>query len=170
MDWSKREYDPDDFNDADPINRALSAAHTCLYGLAHAVITSLGCSPGLGFVHTGHDRSFVYDIADLYKATCTIPVAFQVVSELQEQGIAEMADIGSITRRAVRDRFKEERLAEKIADDLKTLIAGDQAEDADLWADIIELWGDRGQKVAGGKNYSEDNSLIDAPETPEELE
>ena len=49
VDWSKREYDPDDFNDADPINRALSAAHTCLYGLAHAVITSLGCSPGLGF-------------------------------------------------------------------------------------------------------------------------
>ena len=170
VDWSKREYDPDDFNDADPINRALSAAHTCLYGLAHAVITSLGCSPGLGFVHTGHDRSFVYDIADLYKATCTIPVAFQVVSELQEQGIAEMADIGSITRRAVRDRFKEERLAEKIADDLKTLIAGDQAEDTNLWADIIELWGDRGQKVAGGKNYSEDNSLIDAAETPEELE
>ena len=38
---------------------------------------------------------------------------FQVVSELQEQGIADMADIGSITRRAVRDRFKEERLAEK---------------------------------------------------------
>ena len=26
-----------------------------------------GCSPALGFVHTGHDRSFVYDVADLYK-------------------------------------------------------------------------------------------------------
>ena len=52
----------------------------------------------------------------------------------------------------------------------ETLIVGDQVEDTDLWADIIELWGDRGQKVAGGKNYSEDNSLIDAPETPEELE
>ena len=23
---------------------------------------------GLGFIHTGHDLSFIYDIADLYKA------------------------------------------------------------------------------------------------------
>ena len=32
------------------------------------------------FVHTGHDRSFVYDIADLYKAKITIPIAFEVTA------------------------------------------------------------------------------------------
>ena len=154
VEWSKREYDPDNYTNADPINQALSAAHTCLYGLTHAVITALGCSPGLGFVHTGHDRSFVYDIADLYKAEISIPVAFEVVSDLEKDGIAEISDIGSITRRAVRDQFKKQRLGERIAEDLKTLIAGESAEDGDLWADIIQLWGDRGQKVSGGRNYS----------------
>jgi len=69
VEWSRREYRPDDFSDGTPISQALSAAHSCLYGVVHAVIVSLGMSPGLGFVHTGHDRAFVYDIADLIRQT-----------------------------------------------------------------------------------------------------
>lgn len=49
--WNGREYNPDDFGSSDKVNQALSAGHACLYGLAHAVICSLGCSPALGFVH-----------------------------------------------------------------------------------------------------------------------
>ena len=49
--WNGREYRPEDFASGDSINQALSAGHACLYGLAHAVIAALGCSPGLGFVH-----------------------------------------------------------------------------------------------------------------------
>jgi CRISPR-associated protein Cas1 len=79
------------------VNQALSAAHSCLYGIVHAVIVAIGASPGLGFVHTGHDRSFVYDIADLYKAELTIPVAFDIAA-------SNSIDIGSDTCRAVRDR------------------------------------------------------------------
>lgn len=78
--WQKRDYDVEDFEAGDTINMALSAAHTCLYGMVHAVIVALGCSPALGFVHTGHVRSFVYDVADLYKAEITIPIAFDVAA------------------------------------------------------------------------------------------
>lgn len=76
VEWKRREFDPEDYDAGSEINKALSAAHFCLYGVAHAVIVALGCSPGLGFVHTGHERSFVYDVADLYKAELSIPVAF----------------------------------------------------------------------------------------------
>ena len=69
--WSGRLYRPEDFASGDAVNQALSAGHACLYGLAHAVIVALGCAPGLGFVHVGHECSFVYDIADLYKAEVT---------------------------------------------------------------------------------------------------
>lgn len=48
--WHGRDYDPEDFSSGDPVNQALSAGNACLYGLAHAVICALGCSPGLGFV------------------------------------------------------------------------------------------------------------------------
>ncbi|MGN1084123.1 MAG: type I-E CRISPR-associated endonuclease Cas1e, partial [Lachnospiraceae bacterium] len=60
--WNGRQYDPEDFSSGDTVNQALSAGHACLYALAHAVIAALGCSPGLGFVHVGHECSFVYDI------------------------------------------------------------------------------------------------------------
>lgn len=79
--WSGRVYNPDDFSSGDAVNQALSAGHACLYGLAHAVIVALGCAPGLGFIHVGHERSFVYDIADLYKSEITIPIAFQTAAE-----------------------------------------------------------------------------------------
>ena len=64
----------------------------CLYGLAHAVIVALGCAPGLGFVHVGHECSFVYDIADLYKAEVTIPIAFEVAVQVPE-------DLPAVVRR-----------------------------------------------------------------------
>ncbi|CAB0867340.1 type I-E CRISPR-associated endonuclease Cas1 [Corynebacterium diphtheriae] len=65
--WTRRNYDPQDFESGDPINRALTEGSAALYGIAHAVIVGLGFIPSLGIVHTGTDRAFVYDIADLYK-------------------------------------------------------------------------------------------------------
>lgn len=155
VEWTRRTYDPNDFSAGDPINQALSAAHSALYGLSHAVITALGCSPGLGFVHTGHDRSFIYDIADLYKAECTIPVAFSVVKKLQDDGKEAVADIAGITRRAVRDKIREMRLSERIAHDIAVLLVDAEVEGAEesLWADVVNLWDDRKQSVVGGKNY-----------------
>ncbi len=64
----RRAYDPASWDSQDPVNLALSSANTCLYGIVHAAITALGCSPALGFVHSGNQQAFVYDIADLYKA------------------------------------------------------------------------------------------------------
>ena len=81
VEWKGRNYDQNNWNNGDPINRALSAANACLYGVCHAGIVSAGYSAGLGFVHTGKMLSFVYDIADLYKTETTIPVAFQVTAE-----------------------------------------------------------------------------------------
>jgi CRISPR-associated protein Cas1 len=89
--WNGRVYDPNNYGGGDAVNMALSAANACLYGVVHSVIVALGCSPGLGFVHTGHERSFVYDIADLYKAEITIPIAFEIAAKQPE-------DIGSSTR------------------------------------------------------------------------
>ena len=81
--------------------------HACLYGLAHAVIVALGCAPGLGFVHVGHECSFVYDIADLYKAEVTIPIAFEVAAQAPE-------DLPAVVRRRVRDAMVEHHTSPRI--------------------------------------------------------
>ena len=153
--WSRRDYNPNDFGDSDPINQALSAGHACLYGIVHAAIVALGCAPGLGFVHTGHAWSFVYDIADLYKADITIPVAFQVAAA-HEEG----QDIGSITRRAVRDRIRGEKIMQRVARDIQRLLVPDEISDDTLEADVVALWNERGGDQKSGHNYSDDEGEL----------
>ena len=145
--WVRRTYNAEDFEDSDPINQALSAAHAALYGIVHGVIVALGCSPGLGFVHTGHERSFVYDIADLYKAETTIPIAFDVVAE-------EMADLAGTTRRRVRDRVFDLRIIERAVKDIHQLLKVDESDD--LSVNVVSLWDYQRRAVAGGANYAEE--------------
>ena len=148
--WTGRSYRPEDFGASDAVNQALSAATTCLYGVTHAVVVALGCSPGLGFVHTGHERSFVYDVADLYKAELAIPVAFDAAA-------LDLADIAGHVRRAMRDRMVETRLLERCVRDVTWLLTGDDPateQDDGAWADVVMLWDGRGGAVAGGTSYT----------------
>jgi CRISP-associated protein Cas1 len=157
INWERRDYDPQNFDGSTPINQALSAANTSLYGVVHAVIVALGCSPGLGFVHTGHARSFVYDVADLYKTEISIPIAFDIASR-------EVLDIGSETRRAVRDHMRDGAFLETCVRDVKALLRTDDADaeddraDTETDADVVMLWDDNGRTVAAGTSYDDIDS------------
>lgn len=143
--WNGRVYDPDDFSGSDLVNQALSAGHACLYGAAHAVISALGCSPGLGFVHTGHECSFVYDIADLYKADITIPLAFELAAT------TETGEISSAMRRRTRDAMVQYHLMERMVKDIRTLFASE--DDSDDGRDSLYLWDDKVGFVENGRLY-----------------
>ena len=148
VEWKRREFDPDDFDTGSEINKALSAAHVCLYGVAHAVIVALGCSPGLGFVHTGHERSFVYDIADLYKAELSIPVAFKTAAMHPD-------DIGSATRKNMRDALYDLSILKRMAEDVTALFS--MGVDVDEpFADDLKLWDEKSGEVAAGRQYSDE--------------
>jgi CRISPR-associated protein Cas1 len=114
--WEGRSFDQGIGVDA--VNQALSAAAACLYGLAHSVIAALGCSPDLGFVHSGNDRSFVYDIADLYRAEVALPAAFDVAAEGDH-------DVAGRTRRLMRDRMYAARLVRRGVADVIGLLTED---------------------------------------------
>lgn len=146
--WDRREYDPDDYEAGSPINQALTAAHSALYGLSYSVISALGVSPGLGFVHTGHDLSFVYDFADLYKAEVTIPIAFAVTASLEEG-----EDVGRKTRLAVRDAFIDGKIMQRMVHDLKFLLGETEIKDED--ADLVNLWDDKMGLQKMGVQYRE---------------
>lgn len=148
--WHRREYRAGDAHAAgDDLNRILSAAHAALYGICHAVIVGVGASPGLGFIHTGSAISFVLDIADLYKADYTIPLAF----DLAAQGRTEERD----ARLGLRDRIAQTRLLNRIVTDIKTLLAADDADIPDN--DLNQLWDDQLGTVAGGINWANDSDL-----------
>ncbi len=142
--WHGRAYDRFNWHGNDPINRALSAANATLNSLCHAAIVSGGYSPAIGFVHTGKQLSFVYDIADLYKADLTIPIAFAVVAE-SDQNVERRA------RMACREKFREVKLLERILPDIDEILEtppepvnevldvdADPALPTELWTDLFD--------------------------------
>lgn len=129
--WRGRNYDRGRWDASDPVNRALSSANACLYGLCHAAILSGGYSPALGFIHTGKQLSFVYDVADLYKAQYAIPVAFR-------EAASGDGNLESRVRRACRDLFRSSKLVERILPDIASVmdVPAEEAPSTDPSADI----------------------------------
>lgn len=146
--WDGRDYKIDDFDASNDVNKALSSANVCLYGLCHSIIVALGMSPGLGFVHTGHDKSFVYDIADLYKADLTIPLAFELAAKEEKED-----EIGKLARLKLRDKLVDGKIMQQIVKDLQYLM--DMSEDEEISLDIIELWDDKNENAKYGISYRE---------------
>lgn len=149
--WNGRQYAPGDFDAGDPANQAVTAAAQCMYGIAQTTVAALGCAPGLGFIHSGHELAFVLDIADLYKTEIAIPVAFEVAADSPE-------DVGSRTRRAIRDRVNEVGLLRRCVRDIKSLLLPDEDASDPTGADTdhVTLQSDHGMNVESGRNYAED--------------
>ncbi|MFI1017916.1 type I-E CRISPR-associated endonuclease Cas1e [Streptomyces sp. NPDC020965] len=147
--WRRREYHRDDFSAGDAPNQGVTAAGQCMYGIAHAVISALGCSPALGFVHSGNERSFVMDVADLYKTEVAIPAAFDAAADGEE-------DVASRTRRALRDRINETDLLDRCVRDIKHLLGYDGTRDTAEDGDNMTLQSDGDTHVASGRNYADE--------------
>lgn len=149
IEWTKREYDTDNFENGSVVNQALSCANIALYGLVHSIVVALGISPGLGFIHTGHDLSFIYDIADLYKAEITIPLAFEIASKFTVED-----DIERMTRISARNRFFDGKLSTRIVSDLQYLLDIDKKNE--IFIESFGLWDNKDNLVEYGVNYRED--------------
>lgn len=173
--WNGRAYRRGDWESADPVNRALSAANACLYGLCHAAIVATGFSPGLGFVHAGKLLSFVYDVADLYKVEVTVPVAFEVTR-------GGTSKIESRARAACREAFVKAGILERIVPDMQRVLGllpeksrvvfhRGEATEAPAEEGLGEapggLWNPDGTRTPGGQNFA-DGLLDPPPPAPEE--
>lgn len=118
--WKGRNYDPRNWDMADDINRALSAANASLYALCAAVVTSLGYLPSLGFVHDAGTLPFIYDVADLYKHLTSIPAAFLAVRQNPK-------DDGDLARKLLKQNVEQHRILQRMPKDLARLFETDEA-------------------------------------------
>lgn len=116
VEWKDRNYDPHDLDSSDLINKCLSSATACLYGVSEAAILAAGYAPAVGFIHTGKPQSFVYDIADLFKFDTVVPAAFRVASHNPRQPEREV-------RLACRDLFRETKLLKMIIPTIEEVLA-----------------------------------------------
>lgn len=116
VDWKGRKYDPHDWDSSDHVNRCLSAATACLYGVTEAAVLAAGYAPAVGFIHTGKPLSFVYDIADLFKFETVVPVAFRIAAQGRK-------DAERRVRLACRDVFRETKLLARIIPTIEEVLS-----------------------------------------------
>src|SRR5919109_548368 len=114
--WDRRHYDPDNWDRSDLLNKCVSAANSCLYGITEAAVLAAGYAPAIGFIHTGKPLSFVYDVADLFKFDTVVPVAFQIAARKSPE--PERA-----VRLACRDIFRREKVLERIIPSIEEVLA-----------------------------------------------
>ncbi|MCC7000501.1 MAG: type I-E CRISPR-associated endonuclease Cas1 [Deltaproteobacteria bacterium] len=117
VDWSGRAYRSNDWSSTDPVNRAISASNAALYAVTLAAVHALGYSPALGFIHTGKQLSFIYDLADVYKMTTSVPAAFEAAASTAPK-------VESRAREMFRQRAMEVRLLDQLNRSLVRLFGG----------------------------------------------
>ncbi len=128
--WKRRSYDPKNWETADPVNKALSAATASLYGVTEAAVLAAGYAPAIGFLHTGKPLSFVYDIADLFKFETVVPVAFKEVAKGE-------FDVEGRVRRACRDVFRSSKLLRRIIPAIEEVLAAGEKEPPQAYEDAV---------------------------------
>lgn len=141
VEWNGRKYNRDDFESQDPIQQLLTIGNKYLYNVCHAVISGLGYSPAVGFIHTGTMRSFVYDVADLYKHEYVIPLAFETYASGQ-------MDFSNF-RQKLRDTILQKKLMSIVCTDLTSMFEGNNLSDESEGA----LW-DPDKNKKAGINYA----------------
>ena len=116
VDWKGRSYDPKDWEKGDVINRCISAATSCLYGVTEAAILAAGYAPAIGFIHTGKPLSFVYDIADIWKFDTVVPLAFKIAAK---KPFVPDKDV----RIACRELFRTDKILRKLIPLIEEVLA-----------------------------------------------
>ena len=113
--WKGRNYDANNWDLSDNINKAVSAANACFYALCTSIICSMGFLPQLGFIHVAGTLPFVYDIADIYKPVTTLEAAFKTISINPD---ADTKDVIILLKKIL----EEKRLLYQIPKDINELM------------------------------------------------
>ncbi len=119
--WKRRNYDHNNWGSGDVINRCLSSATACLYGISEAAILAAGYAPAVGFIHTGKPQSFVYDVADIFKFDTVVPIAFRIAAR-------KPRDPERDVRLACRDMFRQAGLLKRIIPTIEQVLAAGEVE------------------------------------------
>lgn len=119
VEWKGRCYDRQNPEAADIPNQAINHAATFVEAAADIAVASVGALPPLGFIHEDSSNAFTLDIADLWRADITIPLAFSVAAQ-----VSRTPDIP--LERQIRyeaaNWFKKHELIPRMIDRIKELL------------------------------------------------
>ncbi len=120
--WGGRRYERGNPGAADLPNQAINHAATFVEAAADIAVAAVGALPPLGFIHEDSSNAFTLDIADLWRADVTLPLAFGAVKALQE---GKSAHLEREVRRRAAKVFRQEKLVGRMIDRIKELFGVD---------------------------------------------
>lgn len=122
LDWAGRRYDRTDPTAADLANQAINHAATAVEAAALVAVAVSGAIPQLGFIHEDSGHAFALDIADLFRDSITLPVAFGAVREAAR---TPALPLERITRKLAGRAFRDKELIPSMIDRIKDLLDAD---------------------------------------------
>lgn len=123
--WAGRKYDRARPNAADESNQAINHAATAVQAAAAIAVCAVSALPQLGFIHEDSDQSFVLDIADLYRDSTTLPIAFSVAKEAKDN---DRDPIDRLVRKHAAQVFRKVDLIASMIDKIKAILEPEQTE------------------------------------------
>lgn len=121
--WNGRRYDRENPAANDLPNQAINHAATATEAAALVAVASTQTIPQLGFIHEDARHSFALDIADLFRTSITLPVAFSAAALA---GDASSASIEPLVRKRVGKTFRQETVIADMIDRIKDLFGEEQ--------------------------------------------
>ncbi len=120
--WRGRHYDRGDPNAADLPNQAINHAATAVQAAAAIAVQSLAALPPLGFIHEDSGQSFVLDIADLFRDTVTLQIAFTAARRAEQ--VSDSVD--RLVRREAATVFRKQKVIGSMIDRIKQVLRMDE--------------------------------------------
>jgi len=119
VEWNGRRYDRHDPDSNDLINKAINHAVTAMYAAARIAVAVTGTIPQLGFIHESSGRAFALDIADLFRSSMALPVAFRATKRCRKRG---STDVESTTRKLAGRTLRQDDIVPDMIDRIKEVL------------------------------------------------
>lgn len=125
VEWKGRRYDRQDPTNADVPNQAINHAATFVEAAADIAVAAVGALPPLGFIHEESSNAFTLDIADLWRAEITLPLAFSCAAKVAKDATLHLER--TVRYEAAR-WFKKHGLIPAMIDRIKELLNVDDSD------------------------------------------
>lgn len=127
IDWQGRHYDRSNPNATDIPNQAINHAATAVQGAAAIAVQSLAAIPQLGFIHEDSGQAFVLDIADLFRDSITLQIAFTAAKKSIN---GDDNTIDRLVRREASTVFRKQDVIPAMIDKIKQVLRTEESDGA----------------------------------------
>lgn len=126
IEWKGRHYDRSNPDATDAPNQAINHAATAVQAAAAIAVQCLAAIPQLGFIHEDSGQAFVLDIADLYRDTITLQIAFSVAKDV---AAGNDTSIDRLVRREASVVFRKQNVISSMIDTIKIILRTEEEKD-----------------------------------------